>query len=112
MCSLNQGACGLDCYQCEANIAYRNNDQALREEVAKKWAEQYGAVMKADDVNCSGCMQEGVKIGHCAECEMRACNIKRGTKHCAECDEFSCETIEKFMNMVPVAKENLMKLRK
>jgi hypothetical protein len=35
MCSLNQGACGLDCYQCEANIAYRNNDQALREEVAK-----------------------------------------------------------------------------
>ena len=33
------GYCGLDCEQCSAYVATKNDDQALREETAKLWAE-------------------------------------------------------------------------
>ncbi|MBP5242059.1 MAG: DUF3795 domain-containing protein, partial [Clostridia bacterium] len=31
--------CGLDCGQCDAYLATRNNDQALREKTARLWSE-------------------------------------------------------------------------
>lgn len=31
--------CGLDCEKCDAYIATKNDDQALREKTAKLWAE-------------------------------------------------------------------------
>ena len=31
--------CGIDCEHCDAYIATKNNDQALREKTAKLWAE-------------------------------------------------------------------------
>ena len=30
--------CGLDCEKCEARIATMNNDDALRQKVAKEWS--------------------------------------------------------------------------
>lgn len=32
------GYCGLDCVQCEAFIATKNDDNALRAKVAEEWA--------------------------------------------------------------------------
>lgn len=107
----NLGACGLDCAGCGAHLAYKANDQSLREKVAKEWSEMFHADIKADDVNCAGCMQEGQLFNHCQVCEIRKCVVDHKIDHCAQCEEFACERITEFMNMVPQAKENLTALR-
>jgi len=53
------GYCGIDCDQCEAFIATQKNDDALRVEVAEKWARLFNAPIKpntstAPDVNRQG----------------------------------------------------------
>ena len=66
------GSCGIVCTECPAFIAYRTNDQALREKTSEEWSEMYGAPIKAADINCVGCLAtEGVQISHCAECDIR-----------------------------------------
>ncbi|HOD53375.1 MAG TPA: DUF3795 domain-containing protein [Candidatus Cloacimonadota bacterium] len=111
MKSLNQGACGLDCQICEARIATENNDNQLREKVAKEWSEMYQANIQPENVNCTGCMKEGIKFAHCNECNIRSCVIDHKINHCAECSDFACEKIQSFMNMVECAKNNLMELK-
>jgi hypothetical protein len=55
------GYCGLDCEQCGAFIATRNDDDALRAKVAEEWARQYNAPIKPEHINCTGCLSTGVK---------------------------------------------------
>jgi len=106
-------ACGINCAECDARTATLNNDNNLREIVAKKWKTEYGnSDITPEMINCMGCNAEGLKIGHCAECEMRTCAHGKGFTTCAECDSFdSCETITGFHKFVPQAKENLLSLR-
>ena len=37
--------CGLDCEKCDAYLATINDDQALRERTAKRWAELNNACL-------------------------------------------------------------------
>ena len=53
--------CGLDCEKCEAYIATKNNDNALREKVAKEWSELNGVDITPEMINCDGCRVDGVK---------------------------------------------------
>lgn len=53
--------CGIDCEKCDAYIATINDDQALREKTAKKWAELNNAPILPEHINCEGCRTEGVK---------------------------------------------------
>ncbi len=105
-------ACGLDCAQCEARTATLENDNGKRAAVAEKWSQQYGADITAQNINCMGCMEPGVKFNHCNECEYRACVRSKGLKNCSECGDFPCEIISKFFEYVPFAKANLEELRK
>ena len=41
--------CGLDCEGCDARIATANNDDALREKVAKLWSELNGVPIENND---------------------------------------------------------------
>lgn len=107
------GVCGLECSECPALIAYKNDDQELREKTAKQWSEWYKADIKPEDVNCVGCMEEGKpKVHHCSECEVRACGIDKGVTSCADCGYYSCELLDSFMEFLPSeAKANLEKIR-
>lgn len=101
------GSCGLICSECPANIAYITNDQKLREKTAKEWSEIYQAEIPANAINCTGCRQQGVKIGHCSECKIRLCAIQREIETCRECSEYPCEILQEFFVHVPEAKQNL-----
>jgi hypothetical protein len=101
--------CGIDCENCDARIATIANDDALREETAKKWSTMYESPeITAETINCTGCRAEGVKIGHWKDCEIRKCAQKKGFSTCGECGELdTCETVGFVLQHVPGAKENL-----
>ena len=101
--------CGLDCAGCNAYLATKNNDQALREKTAAEWAKIHNFNFTPDMINCTSCKGSGAKIGHCAECEMRTCASGKGVVNCGACGEFkTCKTINDFIAMVPHVKDNLL----
>ena len=100
--------CGIDCTECEAFIATRRDDDALRAKTAQKWSEQYDANITANDIRCSGCTNaDGIHFSHCNECEIRLCGQEKGIKNCAFCESYPCSNLEKFFGFVPSARENL-----
>jgi hypothetical protein len=105
--------CGLDCAACPAFLAYKNDDQALRVRTAIEWTRQYNVPFKPEDINCVGCLKlDGPHVGHCSQCEIRACGLKRKVANCALClDYASCDKITKFLSNVPPAKANLDEVR-
>ncbi len=105
--------CGLDCAACPAYVAYKTNDQALREKTAAEWSKQFNVPMKAADINCVGCLKtKGPQIQHCAECEIRKCGLARKVRNCALCADYPCEKINGFIANVPPAKANLEEVRR
>ena len=104
--------CGLNCATCDARIATMTNDDKLREVTAEKWRTQYGAPdITAEMINCTGCREEGVKIGHCAECEIRNCVHAKGFNTCADCENLEgCKIVGGILQFVPEALENLKSL--
>ncbi|MCK4957648.1 MAG: DUF3795 domain-containing protein [Candidatus Cloacimonetes bacterium] len=105
-------ACGLICNDCLAYKATQADDDSLREKTAQFWTSIYGVSHKKEDINCDGCMNDGKKFGHCLECEIRLCAIKKGYKNCAQCELYPCEDLVKFHENVPMAKLILDDLRK
>jgi hypothetical protein len=104
--------CGLDCAVCPAFRAGERFTLAERQKTADKWAKDFGAQIKAEDVDCVGCtMQTGRQIGHCAECEIRLCGLKKKVSTCAACPEYGCDKLSNFLKNVPSAKANLEELR-
>lgn len=93
--------CGLDCEACDAFIAMRNDDDALRATTAEKWSKQYNHPFRPEDINCSGCRAEGAKIGHCTACPIRLCCIAKEHPDCGLCGQFPCESIKGFFQMFP-----------
>jgi hypothetical protein len=104
--------CGLNCAACDARIATINNDDELRAQTAEKWRNQFNATgITTEMINCTGCMEEGVKFSHCAECEIRNCVISNGFQTCADCDKLeSCEIVGNVLKYVPEALANLKSL--
>jgi hypothetical protein len=106
-------ACGLDCTACNAYLAWKNDDNALRAKTAKEWSKSYNFDCKPEMVNCSGCLEaKGPKIGHCADCKIRACVQTKKIDNCAKCADMpECKEIQDFLKMSPEAKKNLDALR-
>ena len=50
--------CGLDCEKCDARKATLNDDNALREKVAKEWSELNGVEITPEMINCEGCRSD------------------------------------------------------
>lgn len=97
--------CGLVCTDCPAYIATQADNQAALERVAAQWREEYDSPqITVESVICDGCVVEGRKCAHCAECEMRACAMERGVANCGHCDEYPCDIVAGFFAMVPDAK--------
>ena len=105
--------CGLNCASCDARIATLADDDTLRAETAEKWKAQFNAPdIAIETINCTGCMEPGIKFGHCLECNIRKCAIAKGYKTCSECAELkTCSIIASVINNVPGTLQNLLDLR-
>ena len=87
--------CGLDCEKCDARAATLNNDNALREKVAKLWSEMNGVEITAEMINCEGCREDGVKTPFCESlCPIRQCALGKTYETCGNCSEMdNCKTV-------------------
>jgi hypothetical protein len=105
--------CGMNCAECPAYIALKNDDDELRAKTVEQWSKMFEGTFKPEDINCSGCIAaEGVHVRYCKKCVVRLCGIKKGLTNCAHCDEYPCETLSKLFDMVaPGAKETLDEIR-
>ena len=101
--------CGINCAECGAYLAMKNNDQALREKTAAEWTKAHNFNFTPDMINCTSCKGDGVKVGHCSQCEIRKCASGKDFANCGACDEFkTCKTINDFIEMAPNVKDNLV----
>lgn len=104
--------CGLFCNECGAFQATKNNDDKKRAEVAELWSKEYGTDLKAEDINCNGCLSEGeIVFNYTQVCEIRKCGREKGVLNCAHCSDYPCEKLEKFFEMVPASKEVLDEIK-
>lgn len=102
--------CGLDCSKCDARTATMNNDDALRDKVAKLWSELNGVEITKEMINCHGCNVDGLKTPFCESmCEIRKCALGKDFVTCGECDIF--ETCEKLSMITGNNGEALNNLR-
>ena len=100
--------CGLNCAECGAYVAMRNNDQALREKTAVEWTEKFNHNFTPDMINCVSCKGDGVKLCYCSVCEIRKCASEKGVVNCGACVDFkTCKTINDFIAQVPHVAANL-----
>lgn len=101
--------CGLDCEQCDAYIATKNNDQALREKTARLWSELNNAPILPEHINCEGCRVDGRKTVYCESlCAIRQCALKKGVPTCGECSEMEqCPTLGAMVAHNPKLLKNL-----
>ena len=101
--------CGLDCEKCDAYLATKNDDQALREKTAKKWSELNNAVILPEHINCEGCRADGVKTFYCDSlCPIRKCAVGKGLETCGGCPDLdTCPTVGMVISNNPAALDNL-----
>ena len=87
--------CGLNCETCEARLATANDDNDLRQKVAKLWSELNGVEITPEMINCVGCRIDGVKTPYCESlCPIRQCALSREIETCGECSEMdTCEKL-------------------
>lgn len=101
--------CGLDCEKCDAYIATRSDDQALREKTAKLWSKLNNAPVLPEHINCDGCRTEGRKTVFCESlCQIRQCAMRKGLVTCGQCPDLdACPTVAPLHANNPDARNNL-----
>ena len=104
---------GLDCEKCDAYIATKTDDQALREKTAKLWAELNHAPILPEHINCEGCRMDGAKTVFCSTlCEIRKCVTSKGFNTCGNCPEKDiCPKVAPIWQFNPQAKKNLEEIQ-
>lgn len=105
--------CGLDCGKCEARRATLDNDDALREKVARKWSELNGVEITPAMINCAGCRVDGVKTPYCESlCPIRQCALGRRVETCGGCAEMgACGKLAQITGNNAEARRNLATIR-
>lgn len=101
--------CGLDCETCDARIATVNDDQAMREKVARLWSELNHVEITPDMIHCDGCRMDGAKTPYCESlCPIRQCALGKGVGTCGDCGEMeSCPKVGMVIGNTPKALSNL-----
>jgi Protein of unknown function (DUF3795) len=104
--------CGLICTECPAYIALKTDDEDLRIKTSVQWSKMYGADIKPEAINCSGCLADsGTLFHHCNVCKIRACCREKAVANCALCADYDCELISEFFGFAPEAKNILEEIR-
>lgn len=96
------GCCGLDCGACNAFVATKNDDAALRAKTAVEWSKLFGREFEPEDIHCAGCRADGRHVDWCETgCEVRRCALRRGVTNCGECTEYGCAVIIAHLPHIP-----------
>ena len=105
--------CGIDCLECGAYIATKNNDDKLRKETAEQWSKKLNFEFKWENLNCDGgcCNPKGKVMVYCQSCAIRKCAQEKGVVNCAYCSDYSCDQLEGFLRFVPGAKKTLEEVK-
>ena len=104
--------CGLECSQCPAFIAGRENDNELRVQTARAWSEQFNVSFAPESIDCSGCQADGVHGPYCSMCAIRACAKEKGVATCAHCPDYGCDMLAKVHSMDAQCRVRLNEIRK
>ena len=100
--------CGVNCAECDAYLAMKNNDQALRKKAAVEFSEVFEQNYTPDMMNCIGCKDGSVLLPHCSDCEIRKCASEKDVVNCGACSEFkTCKLINDFIVAMPHVLDNL-----
>ncbi len=109
---LSVSYCGLNCEECEAFVATKNNDIELKKKVAKKWSQLYGIEVEPENISCAGCKSSEKKGKYCESmCKIRKCCQEKELETCAECDSFACKDLQEIFDYSLDAKKTLECLR-
>ena len=82
--------CGLECEKCDAYIATKNNDQALREKTAKLWSKLNNAQIQPEHINCEGCRMNGAKTRHFGTSKAVIKELKKYIPQYDKTEQFLC----------------------
>ncbi len=103
--------CGINCTECDAYKATRQNDDKMRAETAEKWAKMFNPDIKPEHINCDGCTSNEKHFTYCGMCQIRLCGVGRKLANCASCDDYPCDKLTEFHNQAPAAKQALDEIR-
>jgi hypothetical protein len=92
--------CGLYCGVCSILIAYRDNNERLKEKLSMVYNCSTG------DIVCEGCLSNN-RFMYCEVCQIRSCAQGKNYEGCHQCDEFPCGLINDFP--VPVGKKVILR---
>ena len=86
-----------------------NDDDSLRQKVAKAWSELNGVEITPEMINCVGCRIDGVKTPYCDSlCPIRQCALERSVETCGACAGMGkCEKLGMITGNNADALENL-----
>ena len=100
--------CGLDCYECGAFLAAKEDDNQKRVEVAQEWSKLFKVEIEFEDINCEGCLSDGGRVfNYCKVCEIRKCGKEKDLKNCGYCGGYPCHRLDFIFNNAPDAKNRL-----
>ncbi len=104
--------CGLDCANCFAFIATKEDDDVKRQVTAKAWSTpEYP--LTAGDIKCSSCTnKKGRHISFVKDCDIRNCGTLRKVENCAYCADYPCGRLAKSHERSPEAKKTLDDIRR
>jgi hypothetical protein len=105
--------CGLNCTDCQAFIATKENNNEKRKETAKAWSTpEYP--LKPEDINCDGCFptKNGRIISFVKACTIRQCGIQKQVENCAHCTDYPCPKLTPTHKQSPQAKQTLDNIHK
>ena len=104
--------CGLNCATCDARIATVTNNIELLIETTEKWKVHYKVSdISTEMIKCTGCREEGFKMIHCSQCEIKKCVESKNYQTCAECEIMEkCEMVGKIHQYDPSTLQNLKSL--
>lgn len=90
--------CGINCEACRLYSATRDEDQMFIDKLIGAYEGKILGLEKIseEDVQCEGCLSEGVSI-FCRSCSVRDCTREKGYSGCHECDDFPCELIRQII---------------
>ena len=103
--------CGLNCFECGAFLATKENDDQKRAEVAQEWSKLFKVEIKAEDINCEGCQSDrGRVFNYCKVCKIRKCGKGKGLENCGYCDDYPCRKLDFILSNAADAKNRLDKI--
>ncbi|MHA2185839.1 MAG: DUF3795 domain-containing protein [Promethearchaeota archaeon] len=96
--------CGLYCGVCAVYISHRDNNLKFKEKLVNVYKPMTNSV---DDVECTGCLSEGIVFGYCKTCPIKSCVKEKELEGCHQCETWPCKIIERFP--IPVGKQVIMR---